>query len=492
MLIMKNQRNKKQLFAVLAILATGAILAGFLVLGGKPGHGDGHDDHGSHEEVAHGSEKAGSAAAGKAAAEAGSDGHDERGHGHGPEASAGTPALAGAGTAGQEKHAGVDNHGGGKDSHAGNHEEPGKDSHAGRAASQPAAAGQAGTDTRHEEKIALSDEQIRAAGIVVDKAGPGTIYRSLTVPGQIRFNEDRTAHVVPRLAGVVDSVSASLGQQVGRGQVLAVIASTSLSELRSELLSAQRRLELATLTAERERKLWQEKISAEQDYLQARQAQQEADIAVRNARQKLAALGAAPGNARSLSHFEVRAPFSGTVMEKHIALGEAVKEDASIFTISDLTEVWAEVDVGAGNIDAVRVGEKVMVKAAASGASAQGRIAYVGSLIGEQTRTAKARIVLANPNGAWRPGLFVTVEIIVGRSAAALTVLADAIHSIEDKPSVFMRVPGGFVARSVAIGARDAQRVEILGGLEQGAQYAAGGSFTVKSELGKASAEHAH
>jgi cobalt-zinc-cadmium efflux system membrane fusion protein len=126
-------------------------------------------------------------------------------------------------------------------------------------------------DTREEGKIELTDEQVKAAAIGIQKATPAKIKTAAQLPGEIRFNEDRTAHVVPRLAGVVESVPANLGQTVKRGQVLAVIASTGLSEQRSELLAAQKRFSLAKSTYEREKKLWEEKISAEQDYLQAQQ-----------------------------------------------------------------------------------------------------------------------------------------------------------------------------------------------------------------------------
>ena len=87
----------------------------------------------------------------------------------------------------------------------------------------------------------------------------------------VGFNEDRTAHIVPRTAGVVESVSANLGQRVKRGQVLAVISSATVSEMRSELQGAQRRRELARTTYERENALWERRISPEQDVLQARQ-----------------------------------------------------------------------------------------------------------------------------------------------------------------------------------------------------------------------------
>lgn len=339
-------------------------------------------------------------------------------------------------------------------------------------------------------KIVLDEAQVKAAGITVSNAGPAKISTVIMLPGEIRYNEDRTAHVVPRLGGVVESVRVNLGENVRKGQVLAVIASTGLSEQRSELLTAQKRLSLARTTYEREKKLWQDKISAEQDYLQARQAMQEAEIAVQNGRQKLNALGASATSAGGLNSYEVRAPFDGLVMEKHISLGEAVKEDASIFTISDLSTVWAEVSVAAKDLNAIRVGEKVTVNATAFDAKATGTVAYVGSLIGEQTRTAKARVSLANPNMAWRPGLFVNVEVVSGQTEAPVAVAAEAVQTIENKPTIFLSVAGGFVAQEVSLGRSDGRVVEVTKGVQAGASYASTNSFILKSDLGKASAEH--
>jgi cobalt-zinc-cadmium efflux system membrane fusion protein len=325
----------------------------------------------------------------------------------------------------------------------------------------------------------------------VAAAGKAKLQTASNFQGEIRFDEDRTAHVVPRLAGVAQSVAASLGQQVRKGQVLAIIASTSLSEQRSELLTAQKRRDLARSTYEREQKLWQEKISAEQDYLQAQSALQEADIAVRNASQKLAAVGAAAASG-GLNRFEIRAPFAGTVVEKHLSLGEAVKEDASIFTLSDLSTVWAEFAVAPKDLGTVRVGQRVIVSSTAFASSAEGAIAYVGSLLGEQTRTAKARVTLNNPNAAWRPGLFVTVAVLGDDQEVPVAVSAESVQTVENKPSVFVAVPGGFAARGVKVGRSDGKTVEILDGLKPGEKYAATNSFVLKSELGKDSAGHGH
>lgn len=440
---MKIHLNKKQTIAILAIVAIGVLLGG-LILGtgtSRPA-GDAHG-HGGHPE-----------ATGHADGEHHGDKAEDK-HGHAKE------------------HADEEHH----------EDEPPKGPHGGKLFAEG--------DLGIESKIVLTDAQIKAAGVTIQTAGAARIKSTLVLPGEIHFNEDRTAHVVPRLAGVVQSVPVNLGQEVKKGQVLAVIASIDLAEQRSALLSAQKRVALARLTFEREKKLWQEKISAEQDYLQAQQALREAEIAVQNASQKLAALGASAGGG-ALNRYEIRAPFNGTVVEKHIALGEAVKEDANIFTISDLSSVWAEVAVPAKDLNAVRVGEKVTIRATAFDAAAPGTIAYVGALLGEQTRTAKARATLANPQGAWRPGLFVNVDIVSNEVEVPVTVSPDAIHSVDNQPTVFTRVAGGFLAQPVATGRTDGKVVEIVKGLKAGTPYAAAGSFIIKSELGKASAEHTH
>jgi len=346
--------------------------------------------------------------------------------------------------------------------------------------------------SKEEGKIELTDAQIKSTGVTLQSAGAAQIKSALQMPGEIRFNEDRTAHVVPRVTGIVESVHADLGQSVKKGAVLAVITSTALSEHRSELLAARKRLDFARTTYEREKKLWEEKISAQQDYLQAQQALREAEIAMQNAQQKLIALGAGTATAGPLNRFEVRAPFDGMIVEKHIALGETVKEDSSIFTLSDLSTVWAEITVPPKDIDHVRIGATAVVRATASDSKAAGKVSYVGSLIGEQTRSAKARVVLSNPKMAWRPGLYVNVELIADEVQVAVAVATDAIQSVNEKPVVFMRIPGGFVAQPVVTGRTDGKQIEIVRGLRPGVQYAAAGSFVIKAELGKGSAEHEH
>jgi cobalt-zinc-cadmium efflux system membrane fusion protein len=385
----------------------------------------------------------------------------------------------------EEDHADESGHGDEK-------EHADKDDHGDEAHGEKGHGGEASGESHAEEgKLELSAEQISAAGIELAVAAPRAMSTSVTFPGEIRFDEDRTTHVVPRVGGIVEEVKVDLGQAVKKGQVLAVIASQQISDQRSELNAAQRRLELARLTMQREKKLWEDKISAEQDYLLARQAYQEAEISFANGRQKLSAIGASLKPSAG-NRYELIAPFDSVVIEKHLAIGEVVNESSTAFTLSDLSRVWATFGVAPKDLNKVVVGRAVTVSAPDLNAHVEGRISYVGSLLGEQTRAAAVRVVLANPEGAWRPGLFVSVDVTADKASAAVSLPESAIQSIEDQTSVFVRNAEGFELRPVKVGRRDGGYVEIVQGLAVGTQVAAAGSFILKSELGKGSAEHSH
>ena len=355
----------------------------------------------------------------------------------------------------------------------------------------PVASVQAPEEEEEEGVLVLNEQQIQAAGIQLAKAQPRQISTLLSLPGEVRFDEDRTSHIVPRAAGVVESVKVNLGQKVKQGELLAVIASQQISDQRSELAASQRRVELARTTFQRERQLWQDKISAEQDYLLARQSLQEAEIALNNARQKMNALSGSAVLAGG-NRYELRAPFAGVVVEKHLGVGEVVSETSAAFTLSDLSQVWVTFGVFPKDLNKVQVGRPVKVSSAEMGTDVMGTVAYVGNLLGEQTRTATVRVSVANPDDSWRPGLFVAVQVATDSYSAPVTVPVEAIQTVEDKPSLFVRTAEGFATRHVELGVSENGFVEVRQGLEAGAQVATVGSFVLKSELGKASAEHAH
>lgn len=192
------------------------------------------------------------------------------------------------------------------------------------------------------------------------------------------------------------------------------------------------------------------------------------------------------------NRYELRAPFAGVVVEKHLGVGEVVSETSAAFTLSDLSQVWVTFGVFPKDLNKVQVGKPVKVSSTEMGTDVMGTVAYVGNLLGEQTRTATVRVSVANPDDSWRPGLFVAVQVATETYSAAVTVPVESIQTVEDKPSLFVRTAEGFITRHVELGVSENGFVEVRQGLEAGAQVATVGSFVLKSELGKASAEHAH
>ena len=340
--------------------------------------------------------------------------------------------------------------------------------------------------------VMMDDDQVRASGIAIAAAGAIQIASVVQFPGEVQLNDDRTVHVVPRVPGIAEAVLVNTGQTVRKGQTLAVFSSQVISEQRSALQTAQKRQSFALTVYEREKKLWEQKITAEQDFLQAQAALREAEIAVENAQQKLNALGVTAGSGTGLNRFELRAPYDGLVVERKLSVGEAVKEDTPIMTISDMSAVWVEVSIPAKDLPLMRVGAKVLVRATAFDAKATGTVAFVGALVGEQTRMARARIVLANPQGAWRPGLFVNVEVNSANLQVPVAVESEAIQTLGNRQVVFVREEKRFVPRSVKLGISDGKYIEVLEGLPPGTRYAAQGSYIIKSELTKMTSEEGY
>lgn len=346
-----------------------------------------------------------------------------------------------------------------------------------------------------EARVAMPDAVLNSTGIEVLTAGPAVIKPTIKLPGEIKFNEQRMVAVVPRVPGVVIAVNRDIGQQVSQGEVLAVVESQAFADLRSQFLAAQKRLLLAQDIHKREKKLWEEKISAEQDYLVARQALSEAEIARDLVTEKLRALGVSPevhGKPESLTRYEIRAPISGLIIRRAVAIGETLKEDASIFTVADTSSVWVEITVYPKDLNMIRIGQHATVRATAFDAEGAGVVSYIGALVGEQTRTAKARVTLSNPQGEWRPGMFLDVELMTEEVQVPVVVSADAIQTVRDWSVVFGRYGNYFEARPLELGRNDGRMVEVLKGISAGEKYAAGNSFAIKAELGKAGATHDH
>ena len=346
-----------------------------------------------------------------------------------------------------------------------------------------------------EARVKIPDSMLKSMGIELLTAEPAIIKPKLRLPGEIIFNEHNIVRVIPRASGMVTAVYGHHGQVVKKGEVLAIVESPMLADLRSQFFAAQRRLALARTVYEREKQLWKEKISAKQDYLAAELALNEAEIASTLASEKLRALGVRSETglrAKDLTRYEICAPISGIIIAKAIAMGDALKEDKEIYTIADVSTIWTAVTVYPKDLNVIRVGQKAVVKATASDIESEGAVTYISTLIGGQTRTATARVELDNKDGRWRPGMFVNAELVAEEIEVPVAVYVDAIQTFRDWSVVFGRYDQYFEVRPLELGRTDGEMVEVLKGFSRGEQYAGGNSFALKAELGKAGATHDH
>lgn len=337
-------------------------------------------------------------------------------------------------------------------------------------------------------------------GLKLAPAASGILQSDLSLPGEIALDANRVVHVVPRLTGVAQQVSKNLGDTVAKGDILASIDSRELADVKSAFLAAIERRGLAQTRYAREKELYGKKISPADDYLSAKQALSEEEINIRAAEQKLQALGLSPealnairaGKDKNLTEYSLVSPIAGKVIEKHLSIGEYVDAQADAFVIADLSQVWVSVVVYAADLRNIREGQEVVVRSEDLGIEAVGKVAYIGALVGEQTRTGKATVELPNPEGRWRPGLFVSVAVAQDQFNVPLAVPVDAVQTLKEESVVFVREGDALEARPVTLGRNDGKHVEILEGLEAGEMYVSENSFLVKADIEKAGAAHEH
>lgn len=193
----------------------------------------------------------------------------------------------------------------------------------------------------------------------------------------------------------------------------------------------------------------------------------------------------------SLVEYPLRTSLDGIVLERHLTLGEAVDRDRQAFVVADLSTVWVELSLYQKDFGRVRPGQHVRIQSVAGGAAVNGEISFVAPVMDPETRTATARVVLANPERTWRPGTFVVARTLDAEPAEVL-VPADAVQMLEGQRVVFVEVAEGFVPRAVTLGREGATQLEIAVGLVAGERVASGNTFLLEAELGKGDAEHAH
>ena len=362
-----------------------------------------------------------------------------------------------------------------------------------------------------QDVIRMRADQITGQDIATQRVGGGTLARHLLVPGTITPDTDRTARVPARVVGTVAEMRKRLGDAVQANEVVAILDSREVADAKSEFLTAQVQAELQTINFERQQKLLASRSASEAAFETARAAYLETRLRVDLARQKLSALGldaaevaaaqkrdeATPSQS-SLRRYPLRAPLPGRIVERKVDVGTAVGKEgdpADLYTVADLSTVWIELSVPTLDLAQVREGARVAVTPGRAGAAekrAEGRVIFVSPFLNADTRSARVVVTLPNPDGAWRPGTFVTAEVEIARDTVPVRIPKAAVQTIEGKSVVFVRNADGFEKRPVELGPSDDEAYAVTGGLEPGAEIATGNTFLLKAELGKADADHDH
>ena len=191
----------------------------------------------------------------------------------------------------------------------------------------------------------------------------------------------------------------------------------------------------------------------------------------------------------SLRTYSIVAPLTGVVTMRKANPGEYSGESV-LFTVADLSTVWVELSLFPRDVSKVRTGQSVRVKSPDTELAAEGKIVYVAPFSQSANQTLTARVLLANAERRWAPGLYVTAEVTLAEADTPLAVRNEALQTLEGRSVVFVQADEGFEARAVALGRSDSVLTEVRSGITAGEVYVAANSFILKAELGKGEAAH--
>lgn len=357
-------------------------------------------------------------------------------------------------------------------------------------------------------------EAAKRAGIVMVPAKRAGMAGGQAVPAQVIYNRGRLAEVMALSGGTVRRIAAEPGQSVGKGALLAELASPGAALARGDYQAALGRLKLAEANVKREQELVAKGVSARLELEQAQAEQQAAQATAEQLREQLNAFGA--GAAGSGTSLAVRSPLSGTVVARSAVAGQTLTPETPLFTVADLSSMWLELQLSADQLALAKVGAPI--EAEIDGLPNQrfpGKIIQVGAGLDERTRLLKVVAEVDNPDGLLKDGMFGKVLLVEalakadtdhqgeretahhegkddghghaehpGDKSMTVAVPAAAVQAIDGKAYVFVALEQDlFELRRVETGPRRGGDALVTAGLKDGEQVAASQGFALKSEL---------
>jgi len=277
-----------------------------------------------------------------------------------------------------------------------------------------------------KQQVCVSDSLAKM--ITIDTARESSMKNELKLTGEVSFDENKVVKVFPFASGQVMKVNVSLGDKVTQGQVLAVIRSADVAGNYSDLTSARADLAISKRQLEQAEYLFKNGISSERDYTEAKENYNKAVAADSKVREQISINGG--GNTNAAGTLIVKAPRSGFIVEQNITSGNFIRPDnsSSLFTISDMKDVWIKANVFETDISKVKVGYAAKITTLAYPDKVfTGKVNNVGSVLDPDSKVMTVRISLANPDMLLKPEMFTNVTISNSEAAQAVAIPATAV-----------------------------------------------------------------
>ena len=345
-------------------------------------------------------------------------------------------------------------------------------------------------------------------GITVGQPARTATASAVTLPGVLRLDERHTVQITSLLEGKVMSLGAELGASVRKGQVLITIHAPALAQAKTAFLQAAARSELTTREYERARMLLQQEAIDQKEALRRKTESENANTEFGVAESNLHSFGLdqpavdallrharQPGDGNRHEeladpYLQITSPIDGRVIERDAITGQHILPERMLFTVADVSTLWAVLDAREPDLPLLATGRKVRIRTSVyAGRTWDGRIIHVGDVVDEKSRTVKVRVETPNDGLLLKPNMYIQGEVLEAVSTReVLTVPAEAVQTINGEPVVFMRLgTDRFVVRPVEPGERDGNRRIILRGLDGSEAVVVTGAFNLKAEILKSS-----
>ena len=336
----------------------------------------------------------------------------------------------------------------------------------------------------------LTAQQVKNANLVVQPVIDQDVGGAVVTNGKVTFDDLRVSHVFSPVTGRIVRIEAQPGQRVKKGQTLAVIESPDVGTAFSDLAKAHADLEAAERDYKRQKELFDAHAASQKDYEAALDNFQKAKAELSRA-QKKAQLLSRGGNADSVTQeYKLPAPIDGEVVMRALSPGMEVQGQYSqgsaveLFTVGELDHVWVVADVYEVDLGRVKQGARVTVRVVTyPNRLFEGTVDYVSGQLDPNTRTAKMRCTIANPDRDLKPEMYATVSVSVAERKA-LAIPRAAMLRLGDQTVVFVQMgtaPNGqirFERRPVAVDEDEGgDYLPVTHGLERGEKIVTSGAI---------------